>query len=65
MLVNMNLKRGEVRRVGQYPTGGTNTMDIWEGIYLNEEKVAIRIIRAVHASPTSLKVGQFSYSLSY
>ncbi|KAG1715946.1 hypothetical protein ID866_1235 [Astraeus odoratus] len=55
MLVNMNLRRGEVKRVGQYPVGGTHTMDIWEGLYLNEEKVAIKIIRAVHASPRSLQ----------
>ncbi|KIM68699.1 hypothetical protein SCLCIDRAFT_104667 [Scleroderma citrinum Foug A] len=55
MLVNMNLRRGEVRRVGQYPVSGTNTMDIWEGIYLNEEKVAIKVIRAVHVSPKSLQ----------
>ncbi|KAL4076003.1 kinase-like domain-containing protein [Scleroderma yunnanense] len=55
MLANMNLKSGEVRRIGKYPVSGTHTMDIWEGIYLNEEKVAIKIIRSVHAGPRSLQ----------
>lgn len=31
-------------------------MDIWEGLYLNEEKVAIKILRAVHSTPKSLQV---------
>ncbi|KAH7903279.1 hypothetical protein BJ138DRAFT_1120539, partial [Hygrophoropsis aurantiaca] len=55
LLPNLNLERGEVRRLGQYPVGGNGVMDIWEGMYLNEEKVAIKILRAVHCNPRSLK----------
>ncbi|KAI6003789.1 kinase-like domain-containing protein [Pisolithus albus] len=54
LLPNMNFKRGEVRRVGPNPIGGTHTMDIWEGIYLNQETVTLKVIRSVHASPKSL-----------
>lgn len=32
-------------------------MDIWEGIYLNKERVAIKVLRAVHVSPKSFQVG--------
>lgn len=56
LLANMHLQRGEVRRLGQYPVSGTGSMDIWEGLYLNEEKVAIKILRAVHSNPKSLEV---------
>lgn len=56
LLANMHLQRGEVHRLGQYPVSGTGSMDIWEGLYLNEEKVAIKILRAVHSSPKSLQV---------
>jgi len=55
LLANMHLQRGEVRRLGQYPVSGTGSMDVWEGIYLNEEKVAIKILRAVHSTPRSLQ----------
>ncbi|KAN0097713.1 Protein kinase-like domain containing protein [Tylopilus felleus] len=54
LLANMHLQRGEVRRLGPYPVSGTGSMDIWEGIYLSEEKVAIKILRAVHSTPKSL-----------
>lgn len=52
----MNLKRGEAKRTSTYAVKGTVRTDVWEGIYLNEEKVAIKVIRAVYASPTTLKV---------
>ncbi|KAG0705465.1 kinase-like domain-containing protein [Suillus ampliporus] len=55
LLPNMNLKRGEVKRIGQYAVKGTGSADIWEGYYLNEEKVAIKILRAVHCDPQTLR----------
>ncbi|KAH7903719.1 kinase-like domain-containing protein [Hygrophoropsis aurantiaca] len=55
LLPNLNLERGEVRRLGQYAVGGNTVMDIWEGIYLDEEKVAIKILRGVHSDPKSVK----------
>ena len=61
LLANMHLQRGEVRRLGQYPVSGTGSMDVWEGIYLNEEKVAIKILRAVHSTPRSLLVCQHKF----
>ncbi|KIK95129.1 hypothetical protein PAXRUDRAFT_33151 [Paxillus rubicundulus Ve08.2h10] len=55
LLAKMHLQRGEVHRLGQYPVSGTGSMDIWEGLYLNQEKVAIKILRAVHSTPKSLQ----------
>ncbi|KAG1735038.1 kinase-like domain-containing protein [Suillus lakei] len=55
LLPNMNLKRGEVRRTSNYAVNGTSRTDVWEGCYLNEEKVAIRVLRAVYATPKTLK----------
>ncbi|KAG6335674.1 hypothetical protein ID866_3408 [Astraeus odoratus] len=46
MLVDMNLKNGEVRLIGE-PISGTPTVNIWEGIYLNKQKVAVTMLRAI------------------
>ncbi|KAF7985194.1 hypothetical protein HWV62_7804 [Athelia sp. TMB] len=54
LLPEFNLKRGEVQRVGEFPVSGSASMDIWEGIYLGREKVAVKVIRAVTADPRSL-----------
>ena len=56
LLPDFNLKRGEVKRYGQFPISGTPSMDIWEGMYLNGEKVAIKVVRAVHSDAKSLEV---------
>ncbi|KAG2156432.1 kinase-like domain-containing protein [Suillus clintonianus] len=55
LLPNMNLKRGEVRRTSNYAVNGTSRTDVWEGCYLNNEKVAIRVLRAVYVTPKTLK----------
>ncbi|KAG2146626.1 kinase-like domain-containing protein [Suillus clintonianus] len=55
LLPNMHLRRGEVKRIGQYAVKGTGTADIWEGYYLNEEKVSIKILRAVNCDHQSLR----------
>jgi len=56
LLPSMHLKRGEVKRIGQYAIKGTGVADIWEGYYLNEEKVAIKVLRAVGCEPQTIKV---------
>lgn len=56
----MNLQRGEVRRTSNHAVNGTSRTDVWEGCYLNEEKVAIRVLRAVYATPKTLKVHYFN-----
>jgi hypothetical protein len=52
----MNLKRGEVRHTSDYAVNGTAWTDVWEGCYLNEEKVAIIVLRSAYATPKTLKV---------
>lgn len=54
LLPDLELKRGEVRRMGKYAVGGSNAMDVWEGIYLDDEKVSIKVMRAVHSNEKNM-----------
>jgi hypothetical protein len=56
LLPNLHLKSGEVMRVKEQPTKTTNVMDIYEGIYLGNERVYIKSLRGIEASEHSLRV---------
>jgi hypothetical protein len=78
LLPDLELKRGEVRRMGkvhshflfavyfdshgvQYAVGGSNAMDVWEGIYLDDEKVSIKVMRAVHSNEKNMNVSMAAH----
>ncbi|KAF8839137.1 kinase-like protein [Paxillus ammoniavirescens] len=55
LLPKMHLQHGEARRVDLHPVKATGPIDIWEGLYLNKKKVAIKSLRTVRSTPQSLQ----------
>ncbi|GJJ07439.1 hypothetical protein Clacol_001641 [Clathrus columnatus] len=51
----VNLAGGEARRVSRFPRAGNATFDIWEGLWLGHEKVAMKTLRGVRVSPETRK----------
>lgn len=47
LLPDFNLSSGEVKRISQFPVRGNATMDIYEGLYLGNERVSMKAIRAM------------------
>lgn len=61
LLPGIELKHGEVRRIGQHPVGGSAAFDIWEGEYLSGAKCALKVVRGVEISPKIREVITFLY----
>lgn len=55
LLPNYVLRHGEVRRIGSTATGASAMMDIWEGLYLDTEKVCIKVLRGVNVDEKTMK----------
>ncbi len=56
LLPHIDLRHGEVRRIGSHPVGGSPAFDIWEGEYLGREKCAIKVIRGIEVGPDVMRV---------
>ncbi|KAF5387773.1 hypothetical protein D9615_000212 [Tricholomella constricta] len=55
LMPELHLKSGEVRRINEQPIKWTNIVDIYEGLYLETEKVYIKALRVVDANENSLR----------
>ncbi|KIJ56647.1 hypothetical protein M422DRAFT_197712 [Sphaerobolus stellatus SS14] len=45
----------EIRRIGKHPVAGNAAFDVWEGLWLGREKVAMKTIRGVQVTPNTRK----------
>lgn len=53
---NLDLKSGEVRRIGLHAVGGNTVFDIYEGRWLDRDKVALKAIREARGSSEKWEV---------
>ncbi|KAG6833763.1 hypothetical protein H0H87_001195 [Tephrocybe sp. NHM501043] len=56
LMPELHLKSGEVRRTSAQPIKCTSIVDMYEGLYLETEKVYIKSLRVVDANEQSLRV---------
>ena len=56
LLPEIELKRGEVMRIGLGPVGGSTQFDIWEGRYLGRERCAIKDLRGMDMNDRTREV---------
>lgn len=56
LLPEIELKRGEVMRIGLGPVGGSTQFDIWEGRYLGRERCAIKALRGMDMNDRTREV---------
>lgn len=64
LLPEFHLTHGEVKKVGAYPISGGAAMDVYEGLYLDNEKVAIKVVRSIDNGEKSLRVSPCAIYLS-
>lgn len=55
-LPNVEFSSGEVRRIGRDPIRGNSAFDIWEGLYLERDKCAIKAMRGLNVTPDTRRV---------
>jgi hypothetical protein len=68
LLPQLHLQAGEVERISDMPWRQSNTIDIYEGRYLDSMKVYIKYLRLMSASEDNLRVGSSLfciYAISY
>jgi hypothetical protein len=50
------LEGHECKLVGTAPIAGSTVYDVYEGLWLGEEKVAVKVLRSSKASENNVKV---------
>lgn len=63
LLPDIELQAGAVRRLGTQAIGGNATIDLWDGLYLEETRCTLKNIRASQFSEKEKRVRYTSLSV--
>jgi len=64
LLPEIDLPGGEARRFGRHPIGGNGFFDIWKGLWLGRDEVAMKTLRSVRVEPKTREVNGISVCIN-